>query len=50
MSGVSNITETVAQKSGVLQIEKHHAALATTANIQCGPQNPTSLTPLFYVN
>ena len=40
------ITETVARRSGDLQIEKHHAALGTIVNMQCGPQKPTSLTPL----
>ena len=27
---------------------KHPAALGTIANMQCGPQKPTSLTPLVY--
>ena len=40
------ITETVARRSGDLQTEKHHAALNTIANMQSGPQEPTSLTPL----
>ena len=42
---VGYITETVAQKSGYLQIEKI-AALGMIANMQCGPQKPTSLTSL----
>ena len=41
------ITATVARRSGDLQIEKYHAALGTTANMQCGPHKPTSLTPLM---
>ena len=40
------IIETVARRSGDLQIEKHHAALGTVANMQCDPQKPTSLTLL----
>ena len=39
------ITETVAQRSGHLRIEKHHSALGTIANMQCGFQKPMSLTP-----
>ena len=41
------VTETVARRSGDLQIEKHHAALGTIANMQCDPQKPTGLIPLL---
>ena len=41
----ATLQETVVQRSGDLQIEKHHAALGKTANMQCGPQKPTNLTP-----
>ena len=44
---VGYIAENVARRSGDLQIEKHHAALGTIANMQCGPQKPMSLTPLL---
>ena len=40
--------ETFAQRSGDLRIEKHHAALGMIANMLCGPQKPTSLTPMMY--
>ena len=43
-----NITETFSRRSGDFQIMKHNAALGTIANIQCGPHNFTSLTPLVY--
>ena len=41
------VIETVARRSGDFQIEKHDAALSTIANMHCGPQEPTSLIPLF---
>ena len=44
----SCMTETAARRSGDFQIEKHHVALGTIANMQCGSQKPTSLRPLFY--
>ena len=43
------ISKTVAQRSGDLQTEKHHAALGMTANMLCDSQRPTSLTPLCYI-
>ena len=39
------ITETVARKSGDLQIEKHHAALGTIVSIQCAPEAHEFNTP-----
>ena len=40
------ITETVSRSSGDLQIEKHLVAPRTIANMPCGPQKLTSLTPM----
>ena len=47
--GAGYIIETVARRSGDLQVEKHHPTLGTIANMQSGTQKPTSLLPLLRV-